>query len=137
MNNILVDTSVWINYSKGIANPQTSKLDEYLKFYPNYLWCCPPVLQEFLMGLRTQQDFEFYRLHLGRFILPNLDWLTTSISAAKLYFDLKKKGITIRKSNDCLIAQLAIENNCILVHNDADFELISIGSSLKTFNGLL
>jgi predicted nucleic acid-binding protein len=134
MENILVDTSVWINYSKGINNAQTDRLDEYLKFHPNHLFCCPPVLQEFLMGLKTIQDFEFYLLHLSRFMIPNLDWPLLSISAAKLYFDLKKKGITIRKSNDCLIAQIAIDNNCLLVHNDSDFDLIASGSSLKLYN---
>jgi predicted nucleic acid-binding protein len=131
MENILVDTSVWINYSKGIANIQTDRLDEYLKFHPNHLWCCSPVLQEFLMGPKAKQEFEFYLLHLGRFMIPNLNWPQLSISAAKLYFDLKKKGITICKSNDCLIAQIAIENNCILVHNDSDFEWIASGSSLN------
>jgi len=50
------------------------------------------------------------------------DWEKTSISAAKLYFDLRKKGVNIRKSTDCLIAQIAIENNVLLVHNDTDFE---------------
>ncbi len=134
MDNILVDTSVWINYSKGIANIQTDWLDEYLKFHPNHLWCCPPILREFLMGLKTKQDFEFYLLHLGRFMIPNLDWPKLSISAAKLYFDLKKKGITIRKSNDSLIAQIAIANDCLLVHNDSDFELIASGSILRVLN---
>ncbi|MCP9765997.1 type II toxin-antitoxin system VapC family toxin [Lacihabitans soyangensis] len=133
MENILVDTSVWINYSKGHFNQQTDMLDEYLKFHPFHIWCCPPVIQEFLMGVKTVKEFEFYNLHFSRFMIPEMDWTAISISAAKLYFDLKKKGITIRKSNDCLIAQIAIESNATLVHNDSDFELITTGSELKTF----
>lgn len=132
MENILVDTSVWINYSKGFSNKQTDLIDEYLKFHPNNLWLCPTVVQEFLMGVKTFKEFEFYNLHFSRFLIQDLNWLNLSISAAKLYFDLKKKGVTIRKSNDCLIAQIAIENNCILIHNDTDFDLIASVSELKT-----
>lgn len=85
------------------------------------------------MGVKTVKEFEFYNLHFSRFIIPEVEWTKVSVSAAKLYFDLKKKGITIRKSNDCLIAQIAIENKALLVHNDSDFELIASGSGLKTF----
>lgn len=57
----------------------------------------------------------------------------TSIDAAKLYFELRKKDVTIRKSTDCLVAQVTIENNTLLVHLDSDFDLIAKNSILRTF----
>jgi predicted nucleic acid-binding protein len=133
MQNILFDTSVWVNYSRGIKNKQTDLLDEYLTFKAEQIRICPTIIQEFLMGLKTAKEVSFYKLHFSRFLLSNIDWLDASISAAKLYFDLKKKGITIRKANDCLIAQIAIDQGLLLVHNDADFDLIATGSELQVF----
>jgi hypothetical protein len=51
-----------------------------------------------------------------------------------LYRGLRKKRLTIRKSNDCLIAFYAIEFSMPLVHLGTDFELISKHSKLKTWN---
>ena len=45
--------------------------------------------------------------------------------AARIYFDLRRRGRTVRSPIDCCIAQLAIENNLRLLHNDQDFETIT------------
>ncbi len=44
--------------------------------------------------------------------------------AADIYRKLRKQGLTIRKSNDCLIAWYAIRNSLEIVHNDRDFDVI-------------
>ncbi len=134
MENAIFDTSVWISYSKGVENPQTLMLENYLKNFPNQIYITPTILQEFLMGLRYESDFVKYKFQLQSLNAFKSDWEKTSIDAAKLYFDLRKKGVTIRKSNDCLIAQIAIENNTLLVHldSDSDFDLISKDSPLRT-----
>lgn len=133
MERAIFDTSVWINFSKGIENPQALMLEDYLKNSPRLIFLTPTVLQEFLMGLRTEKDVFKYQSQFSYLNLFKPDWEKTSISAAKLYFDLRKKGVTIRKSTDCLIAQIAIENDVLLVHNDTDFELIAQNSPLRTF----
>ena len=133
MENAIFDTSVWISYSIGVDNPQTLKLDNYLKSFPNQIYSTPTILQEFLMGLRQESDFVKYKFQLQSLNSFKSDWEKTSIAAAKLYFELRKKGVTIRKSTDCLIAQVAIENDVLLVHLDSDFELIANNSSLRTF----
>ena len=133
MENAIFDTSVWISYSKGVENPQTLMLENYLKNFPNQIYITPTILQEFLMGLRYESDFVKYKLQLQSLNAFKPDWEKTSINAAKLYFDLRKKGVTIRKSTDCLIAQIAIESNVLLVHLDSDFDLIAKNSPLRTF----
>ena len=132
MENAIFDTSVWISYSKGVENPQTLMLENYLKNFPNQIYITPTILQEFLMGLRYEPDFIKYKFQLQSLNAFKSDWEKTSIDAAKLYFDLRKKGVTIRKSNDCLIAQVAIEHDTLLVHIDSDFDLISKNSPLRT-----
>jgi predicted nucleic acid-binding protein len=132
MQKAIFDTSVWINFSRNIINEETILLEDYLKNYTFNLYLTPTIIQEFLMGLKTENEFNFYKLQFSSLELLSPNWTEISISAAKLFFDLKKKGITIRKSNDCLIAAVAIKHNVLLVHNDSDFELIAQGSELKT-----
>ena len=133
MDKAIFDTSVWIAFSKGFDIPQTLKLEDYLTNFPHLVYITPTIIQEFLMGLRYETDFVKYQNQFKYLNLFKSDWETTSIAAAKLYFDLRKKGVTIRKSTDCLIAQIAIENNVLLVHLDSDFELIAQNSTLRTF----
>ncbi len=53
--------------------------------------------------------------------LTHLSWQ----EAARIYYDLRRQGLTIRSPIDCCIAQAALENNLLLVHNDRDFETIA------------
>jgi predicted nucleic acid-binding protein len=133
MEKAIFDTSVWISFSKGVENAQTQKLEYYLINSPKQVYITPTIIQEFLMGLKHETDFIKYQYQFQQLNSFKPDWEKTSIDAAKQYFDLKKKGVTIRKSTDCLIAQIAIENDVLLVHIDSDFELIAKNSTLRTF----
>jgi predicted nucleic acid-binding protein len=53
------------------------------------------------------------------------------VRAAELYRKLRKQGITIRKTNDCIIVATALEHRCQLLHNDKDFTPIAKHYSLK------
>ena len=57
--------------------------------------------------------------------------VTTWHETARIYFDLRKAGLTIRKLYDCGIAQVALENNLTLLHNDRDFDAIATIRPLK------
>lgn len=129
----IFDTSVWIDFSKGIKSSDTILLKKYLNENITALYLTPTVIQEFLMGLRTENDFMTYKRYFETLNIFELDWKTVSISSAKLFFDLKKKVVTIKKSTDCLIAQIAIDNNTLLVHNDSDFDFIAQNSELRVY----
>jgi predicted nucleic acid-binding protein len=51
--------------------------------------------------------------------------------AARINFELKRKGQIVRSNADCLIAQIALENGVELIHNDRDFDLIATIRPLK------
>lgn len=128
----LIDTSVWINYFRQKNTPATryfiNLLDEEIPFGITGI-----IYQEILQGAASNSDFNHLSEYLGtqRFYHPK-DNLRSYQSAAKLYFDCRRQGITIRSTIDCIIAQIAIENNLILIHDDADFyQLSSIVKSLK------
>jgi predicted nucleic acid-binding protein len=97
------------------------------------VWMCAPVLQEILQGISDDQYYEttkFFLLDL-RFIYE--DQVKVSLGAASLYRFLRKKGVTIRKANDCIIAWLAIEFNIPLLQYDRDFKIIAEHTPLKLF----
>ncbi|MCU0469288.1 MAG: PIN domain-containing protein [Arcicella sp.] len=133
MEKAFFDTSVWIDYFKNGGSKEAILLEEYVKFASENLLLTPTIIQEILQGVRTKQEFFQKKKVLESYNLLKPDWEKTSIDAAKLYFELRKKGVIIRKSTDCLIAQIAIENDTLLVHLDSDFDLISKNSVLRTF----
>jgi predicted nucleic acid-binding protein len=63
----------------------------------------------------------------------DMDLMYVTDHAIGLYRHLRKKGITIRKSIDCLIASYAILADMYLLHNDSDFAQIARGSNLKSY----
>jgi predicted nucleic acid-binding protein len=54
--------------------------------------------------------------------------------AAEIYRSLRVRGITIRSSNDCLIAASAILNGIELLHADRDFDYIADITNLQARN---
>jgi predicted nucleic acid-binding protein len=131
----LVDTSVWIDYFKEIQNQAAQQflsiLDNGLPFGITSI-----IYQEILQGAKSEQDFNQLKNYLGtqRFFQPKNEIITYE-SAAKLFYLCRKKGITIRSSIDCLIAQIAIEHDLILLHNDKDYDRIQlVMTKLKLYN---
>jgi len=58
----------------------------------------------------------------------------TYVRAAHIFRSLRRKGVTIRKTVDCMIASVAIEHDLFLLHNDRDFDLIAADSKLRVLN---
>jgi predicted nucleic acid-binding protein len=52
-------------------------------------------------------------------------------AAARIFYDLRRQGLTVRSTIDCCIAQAAIDHQAVLIHNDRDFEAIAQVRSLQ------
>jgi len=132
--NIIVDTSVWIDsFNPKIKSPEKDLLEQLIQSdVPIYL--CPMVYQEILQGIREDKTFERIRFILQQYKMIDLDLMYVTNHAIDLYRHLRKKGITIRKSMDCLIASYAIITDIYLLHNDSDFTQIARESKLKIYN---
>ncbi len=130
MEPIVVDTTVWVDWFKGVISPQTNRVALYLtQNYP--IWIAPVILQEILQGVRDDKQYELIKSSLLALNQFQLESFVMAAGAADLYRTLRKKGITIRKANDCLIAHYALVTNVVLLHNDSDFDLIASITSLK------
>lgn len=127
---ILFDTSVWIDFLNKKSTPGADLLVHYIE-EDRHVLLTPTIVQEILQGIRD--DFKYLQIKemLTFFTILDLPPIRAAVGAADLYRSLRKKGATVRKSNDCLIAYYALEFSCSLVHNDADFDLISKHIGLK------
>ena len=116
---ILVDTSVWIDYFKGLDTQETNLLD--LALGKNDVAIGDLILLEILQGFRADKDYKTAKEHL--LALHQFNMLTTDLAliAAENYRELRKHGITIRKSADVIIATFCIENQLPLLFADRDF----------------
>ena len=122
---ILVDSSILIDYLKGTENKQTILFDKILDNNIPY-GISDYTYQELLQGSKTTQEFEKLKEYLETLTFYHLQLGKESFEkAAFLFFQCRKSGITIRSSIDLLIAEISIENNLLLLHNDKDFENMS------------
>ncbi len=127
----IVDTSVWIDFFKGDKSITTKKL--LLLMDTNEIVVPPIIIQEVLQGIIDKKTVDIIEnLFLG-FKFINYDEYEAAFEAASLYRFLRKKGITIRSSNDALIAWICKKHGLQLLHNDRDFTHISRHLSLKIY----
>lgn len=129
---VLVDTSVWIDFIKGRDSMQVSYLDTLLD-NPLAVGLTQLIYLEILQGAKDQKSFDqFQNYFSGQKFYNFSDPLKSHTAAAQIYFNCRKKGITVRSTIDCLIAQCAIENELVLLHNDKDFiQIAKVTKELK------
>ena len=132
---ILVDTSVLIDHFKGNENEPTYCFREVLQQKAPF-GITPVIYQEVLQGAKTKREYSVLNEYLStqRFFHPK-DQILSYAHAAHIYFDCRRKGITIRSTIDCLIAQIALEHELFLLHNDNDFDAIASIVGLRVYAG--
>jgi predicted nucleic acid-binding protein len=116
---IVVDSSVWIDFFHGVSTPEVKRLDGLLGLTP--LAIGDLILVEVMQGFRTDQDVATARqLFRSLALLPMLGG-SNAWKAAENYRQLRRKGITVRKTIDGIIATACIEANLPLLFSDRDF----------------
>lgn len=128
---ILVDSSVMIGYLRGNDTAAVRKLDDAMA-QGLVFGLSPLIYTEILQGAANEKEFEILEEYLGSqrfFDLKNGP--DSHRAAARMFFELRRKGVTVGGTIDCLIAQTAIENDLFLLHEDADFNRIARFFPLK------
>jgi predicted nucleic acid-binding protein len=110
---------VWIDYFNGNSTPETNKLDSILGTSPVCIGDI--VLTEVLQGFRNDKDFETASELLRSLIILNVLDTSIALKSASNFRLLRKKGLTVRKTIDVIIATFCIENDISLLHSDKDF----------------
>ncbi|MBK8815062.1 MAG: PIN domain nuclease [Methylococcaceae bacterium] len=125
---ILIDTSIWINIFRD-------KTQRYSRHFYEFIGEQDIVFTRFqqlelLQGCRDEREWSLLSEYLD-----GQDYIeiqpTTWSAAARIYYDLRKQGLTVRSPIDCCIAQITLENQLLLIHDDRDFITISQVVPLK------
>ncbi|TWF45148.1 hypothetical protein FHW36_1011075 [Chitinophaga polysaccharea] len=127
---LLFDTSVWIDSIRQKNTPATEVLAYYMQ-HDYEIPLIPVIVQELLQGIRHDAQHQKIKRVLRGYTKLEITPMAAAMGASNLFRALRKKGVTIRKSNDCMIAYYAISFDLQVVHNDSDFDLISAHSPLK------
>jgi len=126
---IFVDSSVWIDYFNGRITKQTNILDSLVG--DELIIVGDIILTEVLQGFRQDKDFNKARELLDYFIFKEMLGMDIAVESAKNYRILRKKGVTVRKTIDVIIATFCIENDLPLLHSDRDFRAMEEHLALR------
>jgi predicted nucleic acid-binding protein len=128
---VIVDTSVWIDFFRGISVPSVLTLMELMD--TNDVIVPPIILQEVLQGIKEKKIVDIIENLFFGFEFIGYDSYEAALGAADLYRKLRSKGVTVRSSNDALIAWLCINFKLSVLHQDRDFDNIAKYTSLKIY----
>lgn len=117
---ILVDSSVWIDYFNGRSTPETEFLDKLLGVQPVALGDL--ILVEVLQGFRLNKDYKIAKDLLTSLTVFDLLGTDRAVRCAENFRALRKKGFTVRKTADVIIATFCIDADLPLLHCDKDFD---------------
>ena len=117
---ILVDSSVWVDYFTGKHTPAADRLD--LLLGDELVAIGNLMLTEVLQGFRADRDYRQARKMLLSLTVLNILDTEIALKSAANFRALRKRGITVRKTIDAIIATYCIENGLPLLHSDKDFE---------------
>ena len=125
---LLIDTSVWIGVFRERSGQVRQQLETLIADREVVLTRFTQL--ELLQGSLNEQEWDFLSTYL-----ETQDYIELTIhswqAAARIYYDLRRQGLTVRSPIDCCIAQAALENDLLLIHNDRDFETIAQVRSLQ------
>jgi predicted nucleic acid-binding protein len=117
---ILVDSSVWVDYFNGKVTRETDFLDSLLGTEPVAIGDL--ILAEVLQGFRSDTDYETAKELLANLTTYDLLGASLAIKTADNYRALRKRGITVRKTADAIIATFCIERRTPFLYSDRDFD---------------
>ena len=117
---ILVDSGVWIDYFTGIDNKQTATLDKTLGVQS--VAAGDLILTEVLQGFRHNRDYRTAKALFDNVTIFEMLGRDMAIRSAENFRTLRKKGITIRKTADVIIASFCIKQKIPLLFSDKDFK---------------
>jgi predicted nucleic acid-binding protein len=127
---IVVDTSVWIDV---LNDRSTLQADHCVALIEDGqpVALTDVIFTEILQGISSPDDAARLELHLRAFPILRLATLDEFALAAELYRTVRRAGVTVRKTLDCLIAATCVAANAPLLHADRDFDLLAGCTDLR------
>ena len=117
---IVVDTSVWIDYFNGKESPEVQILDDALGIEAVAIGDL--IALEILQGFKNDKDYKIAKELLSALAVYDMLGGDAALQCADNYRLFRKKGITIRKTADVIIANFCIDHDFPLLFSDKDFQ---------------
>ncbi len=124
---ILVDSSVWIDYFRGASNRPVEQLVAWLQGgdAPVDLGVADLVVFEVMRGFASPIAQRRARDLLLGLDVVEIGGLDNALLAAEHYSALRAQGYTVRSPIDVLLAIYCIAHGHMLLHRDADFDVMA------------
>jgi hypothetical protein len=129
---IVVDTTVWIDFLEARGTSFDQHLTDLVESdapitLTDIVYC------EVLQGIRDDDAWHRTRVSLLAHPVFRPRGLETFEAAANLYRTARRRGLTIRRTVDCLIAATCLEADAEIYHNDRDFDALAKVSPLRIY----
>lgn len=124
---ILVDSSVWIDYFRGARNRPVEQLLAWLQgsMATVDLGVADLVVFEVMRGFASPKEQKRARDLLLALDIVEIGGLDNALMAAEHYSALRAQGYTVRSPIDVLLASYCIRHGHMLLHRDADFDVMA------------
>jgi predicted nucleic acid-binding protein len=113
---VIVDSTVWIDFLAARETPQTLLVKN--EFAGRKIGLADLILCEVLQGLRGDARFDRIRLLLMTLTVLDTGGTELAVASARNYRVLRTKGITVRKTIDCVIATFCMVHGHSLLHRE-------------------
>lgn len=130
---IVVDATVWIDFLEARGTAYDRHLTELLEGDAS-IALVDIVYGEILQGIRDEEIYRRTRLSLLAHPILRPRGLETFEAAANLYRTARRRGFTVRRSVDCLIAATCLESGAEIYHNNRDFDALARVSGLAVYH---
>jgi predicted nucleic acid-binding protein len=117
---VIVDTTVWIDYLRGLRNKETDYFDRELG--RQRLGLTDLILCQTLQGVGDENTFTRVLRELRKFEVFETGGHELAIEAARNFGTLRRRGRTVRKTIDCFIATFCLRHGHSLLHRDRDYD---------------
>ena len=130
---ILVDSSVWIDYFRGARNRPVEQLLAWLQgsMATVDLGVADLVVFEVMRGFASPKEQKRARDLLLALDIVEIGGLDNALMAAEHYSALRAQGYTVRSPIDVLLASYCIRHGHMLLHRDADFDVMAVLRGLQ------
>lgn len=127
---VLIDTSAWVDFLNGYESLEGMAVCELLKG-EDEVCTCGVVVAEVFQGLRGNGAYNEIASLFSEMTFLQCSGISSYFKTAELYRTLRKRGVTVRSTIDCLITILAADNGCRILARDRDIAAIVSSGALK------
>jgi predicted nucleic acid-binding protein len=130
---VIADSSVWIEYFRATGSRANHALRELIATAADELATTEVVIMELLAGARHDAEYRTVNRVAASVRLLPVEGLHDYVAAAELFRACRRRGLTIRRMADCLIAAVAIRTGAQILHQDHDFDSLAQHSRLRLY----